>query len=130
MDYYNADPLMKAWYDYAGRILPETAQQYFEATVTPAFNANPLNEIMLQKYIACSGASAEAHVAYNDYRRMVAMGNGDYLTLKNPKNVQKQFPLRFTYGADDVNANSNVFDRYGDGQYVYTENVWWAGGTR
>ena len=40
------------------------------------------------------------------------------------------FPLRMAYGAEDVNTNVNVREAYGDGTYVYSENVWWAGGTR
>lgn len=107
----------------------DVASEYFINSVVPAFETNALNEVMLQKYIACSGANGEPPVAYNDYRRMKAMGEDDYLTLKNPKN-DSQFPLRFSYGADDVTNNKNVFELYGNGQYVYTENVWWAGGTR
>jgi hypothetical protein len=38
--------------------------------------------------------------------------------------------MRFTYGADDVTTNLNIAEAYGDGSYIYTENVWWAGGTR
>jgi len=41
-----------------------------------------------------------------------------------------RFPLRFSYGSEDVTTNTNVRDAYGDGTYVYNENVWWAGGTR
>jgi len=70
----------------------------------------------------------ESVEAYNDYRRLKAMGN-NVIILANPKNAS-QFPLRFTYGAADVTTNKNVYDAYGDGTYVYTENVWWAGGTR
>jgi hypothetical protein len=113
-----------------GGLTPAIAEEYFNNTVAPAFDANPLNEVMLQKYIACSGANAESHVAYDDYRRMMALGDDEYLTLKNPRNAEKQFPLRFPYGADDVAANPNITPLYGDGAYVYTENVWWAGGTR
>ena len=67
----------------------------------------------------------EAVEAYNDYRRLKAMGN-DFIKLANPL----KFPLRFTYGSEDVTTNENVRSAYGDGSYVYTENVWWAGGTR
>lgn len=107
----------------------EIAAAYFTASVSAAFDAAPLKEVMFQKYMACNGANGEAQVAYNDYRRMKALGESDYITLANPKNAQ-QFPLRFTYGNDDVLNNSNVREAYGNGQYVYTENVWWAGGTR
>lgn len=130
MDSYFNDPWMTGSYEYAGRILPATAEEYFVNTVAPAFAVDALKEIMIQKYIACSGASAEAHVAYDDYRRLSAMGEGDYLTLQNPENAKTLFPLRFSYGADDVAANPNITTLYGNGQYVYTENVWWAGGSR
>ena len=53
----------------------------------------------------------------------------NFIVLDNPLNPSK-FPLRFTYGSDDVTTNENVRNAYGDGSYVYTENVWWAGGTR
>jgi len=104
----------------------EDAEAYFDAFVLPLFTANPLSEVMNQKYIAFF--EEEALEAYNDYRRLKAMGN-DVIELANPKNAT-QFPLRFTYGAADVTTNFNVRDAYGDGTYVYTENVWWAGGTR
>jgi hypothetical protein len=81
---------------------------------------------MNQKYIAFF--EEEAVEAYNDYRRLKAMGN-NVITLENPLDATK-FPLRFTYGSSDVTTNANVRSAYGDGSYVYTENVWWAGGTR
>ncbi|MCA1760541.1 MAG: SusD/RagB family nutrient-binding outer membrane lipoprotein, partial [Bacteroidales bacterium] len=71
----------------------------------------------------------EAVEAYSDYRRLVAMGN-NVIQLDNPKNDANQFPQRFTYGSSDVTTNVNVRNAYGDGNYVYTEKVWWAGGTR
>jgi len=60
---------------------------------------------------------------------MKALGE-NFIELKNPKNAQNLFPLRTPYGADDVTTNPAVEQAYGDGQYVYSENVWWAGGTR
>lgn len=51
------------------------------------------------------------------------------ITLVNPNNASR-FPLRMTYGSEDVTTNVNVRTAYGDGTYVYSENVWWAGGTR
>jgi hypothetical protein len=47
----------------------------------------------------------------------------------DPLNNNK-FPLRFGYGADDVLANPEVKAAFGDGQYVYSEAVWWAGGNK
>lgn len=85
-----------------------------------------LKEIMVQKYIAFF--EEEALEAYSDVRRLKAMGN-NYIQLDNPLNSSK-FPLRYSYGADDVTTNNNIKSAYGDGSYVYTENVWWAGGSR
>jgi hypothetical protein len=81
---------------------------------------------MVQKYI--SFFESEAVEAYNDIRRLKALGE-NFITLENPNNAT-QFPQRFTYGADDVTTNLNIADAYGNGSYVYTEKVWWAGGTR
>lgn len=105
----------------------EDAEAYFEASVLPNFNSNALSEVMNQKYIAFF--EEEAVEAYNDYRRLVAQGN-NVIQLDNPKNAANQFPQRFTYGNSDVTTNENVRNAYGDGSYVYTEKVWWAGGSR
>ncbi len=102
------------------------ADTYFNNEVLPRFNANPLSEVMNQKYIAFF--EEESLEAYHDIRRLKAMGN-NVINLENPKDAT-QFPLRFTYGSSDVTTNSNIRQAYGDGSYVYTENVWWAGGTR
>ncbi len=105
----------------------DTADVYFEESVLPKFNSDPLSEVMNQKYIAFF--EEEAVEAYNDYRRLVAMGD-NVIELENPKNADNLFPERFTYGSSDVTTNANVREAYGDGRYVYSENVWWAGGTR
>ena len=102
------------------------ALDYFNTNVRPRFQSNPLSEVMNQKYIAFY--EEEALEAYNDYRRLKAMGD-NVINLENPMNAT-QFPLRFTYGSEDVTTNANVRNAYGDGTYVYSENVWWAGGTR
>ncbi|MDR1340302.1 MAG: SusD/RagB family nutrient-binding outer membrane lipoprotein [Prevotellaceae bacterium] len=102
------------------------AADYFDSEVEPLFDANPLKEVMVQKYLAFFGASGESPEAYNDVRRLKALSEGDFIELKNPG----KFPLRCPYGADDTTTNPEVQAAYGDGQYVYTENVWWAGGTR
>lgn len=107
----------------------DVATGYFNDEVLPRFTADPLKETMLQKYLAFYGASGEATEAYNDYRRLKALGEDDLIELANPLNTDR-FPLRYTYGNSDVSANPNVSTAYGDGRYVYTENVWWAGGTR
>jgi len=102
------------------------ADDYFDNNVKTKFTNDPLSEVMNQKYIAFY--EEEAIEAYNDYRRLKAMGN-NVISLDNPLN-SSLFPLRLTYGSDDVTTNANVRDGYGDGRYVYSENVWWAGGTR
>lgn len=106
----------------------EVASQYFVENVKPLFNANPLKETIIQKYLAFAGASGESLEAYNDYRRLKAMGD-DVIELSN-KNNENKFPLRYTYGSSDVLSNQNIKAAFGNGQYVYTEKVWWAGGTR
>lgn len=106
----------------------DVARAYFNNNVKPLFDANPLKETMVQKYLSFFGASGESVEAYNDYRRMKAAGE-NFIELKNPLNKTK-FPLRFGYGADDVIANPAIKAAFGDGQYVYTEPVWWAGGSR
>ncbi|MFT3748788.1 MAG: SusD/RagB family nutrient-binding outer membrane lipoprotein [Agriterribacter sp.] len=108
----------------------DVATDYFDNEVTPRFETDALKEIMLQKYLAFYGASGESTEAFNDYRRLKAMGEADFIGLENPLNASNKFPLRFTYGNSDVSANPSVKSAYGDGSYVYTENVWWAGGTR
>lgn len=109
-------------------ITPEEAANYFDTSVAPLFTANPLKEVMNQKYLAFFGASGESTECFNDIRRMKAL-NENLVTLKNPLNATK-FPLRCPYGSDDTTNNPNVKSAYGDGTYVYTEKVWWAGGTR
>ena len=106
----------------------DDADSYFTNSVTPRFNSNPLKEVLLQKYLAFYGASGESLEAYNDYRRLLALGQTDFIGLQNPLNTQSKFPLRFAYGASDVTTNPNVKAAYGDGSYVYQKAVWWAGG--
>jgi hypothetical protein len=107
--------------------LTETdAADYFTNDVLSRFTASPLAEIMNQKYIAFF--EEEAIEAFNDYRRLRAMGD-NVISLDNPLNSNR-FPLRYSYGSEDVTTNQHIRDAYGDGSYVYTENVWWAGGTR
>ena len=102
------------------------ADSYFDNSVRTRFLAGPLAEVMNQKYIAFY--EEEAVEVYNDYRRLKAMGN-NVINLNNPMNATR-FPLRFTYGSEDVTTNANIRDAYSDGTYVYSQNVWWAGGTR
>lgn len=106
-------------------ITESAAKAYFDEEVLTLFTANALKETMLQKYIALWGASGETFETYNDIRRMKALGE-DFIVLKN----KNKFPVRLPYGNSDTTANPEVKAAYGDGQYVYSENVWWAGGTR
>lgn len=108
-------------------ITPAEAGAYFDTRVAPLFTANPLKEIMVQKYIAFFGASGESTEAYNDIRRLRAL-NQNFVELKNPLNAN-QFPQRLPYGSSDTTTNPELADAYGDGQYVYTKPVWWAGGS-
>jgi len=102
------------------------AADYYTNTVAPKLvnQTETLKEIMVQKYLGLF--ETEGVETYNDIRRLKAMGQGDFIQLANTK----PFPLRYAYGFDDVTNNPNVRDAYGDGTYVYSENVWWAGGTR
>jgi len=104
------------------------AEQYFDNEVLPLFTANQLKEIMIQKYISFFGASGESTECYSDLRRLKGL-NENFIELKNPVNTTK-FPLRFPYGSDDTTTNPEVGEAYGDGTYVYSDKVWWAGGTR
>ena len=102
-----------------------TAADYV-ASLSSRLSENALKEIMIQKYLSqCRDEQIET---YNDFRRMEALGNaGDYVQKTNGNN---RWPVRYPYGNSDVIANPNVADLYGDGMYVFTEKVWWAGGTR
>lgn len=106
-------------------ISKDQVNDYITNSVLPRFNANPLAEIATQKYLAFSGASGESTEMYNDIRRWKALGES-LVELKNPN----RFPLRLPYGNSETTTNPNVQAAFGDGQYVYSENVWWAGGTR
>lgn len=106
----------------------DVAEEYFTTTVKPLFDANPLQETMIQKYLSFAGASGEAVETYSDYRRMQALGE-NFIVLENQYNPAK-FPQRYTYGSSDVTTNNAVKEAFGDGSYIYTDKVWWAGGTR
>lgn len=106
-------------------ISQDEAEEYFSNSVKPLFDANPLQETMMQKYLAFFGASGESTECYNDIRRMKGLGE-NLIVLKNVN----PFPLRCPYGNDDTTTNPEVQEAYGDGTYVYSEPVWWAGGNR
>ena len=102
------------------------AEAYFTDRVVPRLTnqTETIREIMVQKYIGLY--EIEAMETYNDIRRLKAMGEGNTYELANTL----RFPLRYTYGSSDVTTNENVRNAYGDGTYVWDQNVWWAGGTR
>lgn len=106
-------------------ITSDEVASYFASDVKPLFDANPLKEVLIQKYLAFFGASGESTECYSDVRRQKALGD-NFITLANPN----KFPLRLPYGASDVINNPNIKSIFGDGEYVYTEQVWWAGGSR
>jgi hypothetical protein len=123
-------------FDNGAGLTSADADDYFTNYVTPRFASNALKEVMMQKYLAFYGASGEAVESYNDYRRLLAMGENSFtdpasslVPLANPLNAKQLFPLRFAYGASDVTTNTNIATLYGNGNYVYSDPVWWAGGT-
>jgi len=116
--------------DLSPNLSQTVADTYFAKNVLPRLAQNAVKEIVLQKYLAFFGASGESTEAYNDYRRLKALGQDSYIGLANPLNAQGKFPLRYGYGSSDILANPAVKAAFGDGSYVYTENVWWAGGSR
>ncbi|MDR0230197.1 MAG: SusD/RagB family nutrient-binding outer membrane lipoprotein [Flavobacteriaceae bacterium] len=104
------------------------AQRYkyptYKPTIDAGLSGNALiKKIAQEKYI--SFFEVESIEAYNDIRRWKAMGE-ENIPLKNPK----EFPYRLGYGQSDVVSNENIKTAFGNGSYVYSENVWWAGGTR
>lgn len=110
---------------YAFRFTAAQADTYI-ATIGTLTGNNLLKKIMIEKYI--SFYENEGIEVYNDIRRLKAMGNADLIPLVNPQ--PDKFPKRFSYGNSDVSANPNIKEAFGDGSYVYSEDVWWAGGTR
>lgn len=111
---------------YKADLSEDVSDAYFTSDVEALFDADPLKEIMNQKYLAFMGASGESIEAYNDYRRMLG-ANENFVTLENAKNSEGKFPHRFVYGNSDALANPNIGSLVGDGSYVYREKVWWAG---
>ncbi|MBS2213132.1 SusD/RagB family nutrient-binding outer membrane lipoprotein [Carboxylicivirga mesophila] len=103
----------------------QIAEDYFTNQVKPRFDANPLSEVMIQKYIALF--EEEAFQAYCDIRRLKALGEGDIISLSHPE--ASKFPLRYTYGSSDVTTNKNIENAYADVD-VFVDNVWWAGGSK
>ena len=55
-------------------VTPEEAASYFDENVAPLFDANPLKETMIQKYISFWNADGESTECYNDVRRLKSLG--------------------------------------------------------
>lgn len=110
----------KAYSDF----LPGSIATYIKNSVTPLFTANPLKEIMVQKYISqCRDEQIEG---YNDLRRCTALGE-TFVEMKNPKNVNG-LPIRLPYGNSSVISNPAVKAAFGDGSYIFTSKEWIFGG--
>ena len=101
------------------------------------FQTDQLKEILIEKYLA--QAATEQLETYNDIRRVRYMDgdNGYPVAMTNPKNTTSsanRWPLRLPYGESDVVSNPNVAAAFGSGNdagmYIFTECVWWAGGSR
>lgn len=107
-----------------GMVSDDEIEEYM-AEVENGYLNDPLKEVMIQKYFGMWGCNGESTETYNDVRRLKAMDE-DIYDLENPGD----FPLRAGYGTDDTSSNEFVRKAFGDGKYVYTEPVWWAGGTR
>ncbi len=115
---------------------PDLAYQYLEGPTAEKFQANPLSEILTQKYIA--QMRDEQVETYCDMRRCRYIDGSYPVAMVNPKNTNSaganRWPLRFPYGSSDVTSNPNVTSAFGSGNdagmYIFTENVWWAGGSR
>jgi len=113
-----------------GKITEEEIAAYLEG-IAPLYEKDALKEIRIQKYLAQT--RGEVLETYNDIRR-IRYTDGSYpVEMKNPGNkssVGNRWPLRLPYGDSDVVSNPNVAAAFGTGDYVFTENVWWAGGSR
>ena len=130
---------VKEYFAIGGGVIEESIddagiQEYID-NITPLFAADPLKEIRIQKYLAQT--RGEVIETYNDIRR-IKYTDGSYpVEMKNPNNtssVGNRWPLRLPYGDSDVVSNPNVTAAFGSGNeagmYIFTENVWWAGGNR
>lgn len=113
----------------------EDVAAYLAGETAAKFAANPLNEILVQKYIAQT--RDEQLETFNDMRRCNYLDGSYPVAMTNPNNTQagqNRLPLRLPYGSSDVLSNPNVKEAFGSGndagKYIFTENVWWAGGNR
>lgn len=128
-DYYNTGA------GVAGVTLGKTAISDYLTSLETRYTTSPLNEILIQKYIAQT--RDEQLETYNDIRRCRYVDGSYPVTMANPNNTvsgANVWPLRLPYGESDVVSNPNVAAAFGSGneagEYIFTAPVWWAGGTR
>lgn len=105
------------------------------SSLSARYTANPLKEIMVQKYIAQT--RDEQLETYNDMRRCIYTDGSYAVEMTNPNNTasgSNRWPYRLPYGESDVTSNPNVTAAFGTGNqagvYVFSEPVWWAGGNK
>ena len=105
------------------------------AIIDPLFALDQLKEIRIQKYLAQT--RGEILETYNDMRRIIYTDGSYPVVMKNPANrntAGNRWPYRLPYGESDVVSNPNVTAAFGSGNeagmYIFTDNVWWAGGSR
>lgn len=103
--------------DWTGGATIADAHAYFTSDVLPLLADNELEEIMTQKYIGMF--EMECMEAYNDYRRT------GIPTMQNPNNETVGFVNRFPFALSEVSSNPDNVPSVS----VYTDKVWWAGGT-
>lgn len=118
-----------------GVSISDSVRTDYISRMVERFTANPLSEILIQKYIAQT--RDEQLETYNDMRRCIYVDGSYPVKMTNPKNVQSgasRWPLRLPYGESDVVSNPNVAAAFGSGNdagmYIFTDPVWWAGGKR
>ena len=126
---------VKEYFAIAGEEIEDADVEDYIEGLADLFAADPLKEIRIQKYLAQT--RGEVNETYNDMRRIIYTDGKYPVEMKNPNNtssVGNRWPLRLPYGDSDVVSNPNVTAAFGSGNeagmYVFTENVWWAGGNR
>ena len=126
---------VKEYFAIAGEEIEDADVEDYIEGLADLFAADPLKEIRIQKYLAQT--RGEVIETYNDMRRIIYTDGKYPVEMKNPNNtssVGNRWPLRLPYGDSDVVSNPNVTAAFGSGNeagmYIFTENVWWAGGNR
>jgi hypothetical protein len=118
--------------DSLSRMITNGTKKYL-ANIKDRFTANPLNEILIQKYLAQT--RDEQIETYNDMRRCIYVDGSYPIKMTNPNNTRSgsnYWPYRLPYGASDVTNIPNVAKAFGSGNdagmYIFSNPVWWAGG--